>query len=240
MGNVYQIPVLTLNEPPKPEIAKYGSLRRNYLRETAPMEYDEKLQDMADARIRGGKRDQQAPQGKEKFRNTRQRRDNNFASNKRKQEEADRLRKLRLEVSKKTPVTVQIPDEISVGELASRMKKTGAEVVKCLMKNGVMASLSQMIDFDTAAIIAEELGELFPSVRELLADSTFPGMKVLQFAFGGGDNEYLPHNHVKNGVVYPGTHANTTLTDWWENGASEKEKATAAAYLHLPPCRPTA
>ena len=40
-------------------------------------------------------------------------------------------------------------------------------------------------------IIAEDLGELFPSVRELLADSTFPGMKVLQFAFSGGDNEYL-------------------------------------------------
>ena len=65
-------------------------------------------------------------------------------------------------------------------------------------------------------------------------------MKVLQFAFGGGDNEYLPHNHVKNGVVYPGTHDNTTLTDWWENGASEKEKATAAAYLHLTSCKPTA
>ena len=89
-------------------------------------------------------------------------------------------------------------------------------------------------------IIAEDLGELFPSVRKLLADSTFPGMKVLQFAFGGGDSEYLPHNHVKNSVVYPGTHDNTTLTDWWENGASEKEKATAAAYLHLTPCKPTA
>ena len=137
--------------------------------------YDEKLQDMADARSRGGKRDQQAPQGKEKFRNNRQRRDNNFASNKRKQEEADRLRKLRLEVIKKTPVTVQIPDEISVGELASRMKKTGAEVVKCLMKNGVMASLSQMIDFDTAAIIAEELGckvekEVVVTIEERLID----------------------------------------------------------------------
>ncbi len=135
--------------------------------------YDEKLQDMADARS-SGKRDQQAPQGKEKFRN-KQRRDNNFNSNKRKQEEADRLRKLRLEVIKKTPVTVQIPDEISVGELASRMKKTGAEVVKCLMKNGVMASLSQMIDFDTAAIIAEELGckvekEVVVTIEERLID----------------------------------------------------------------------
>ena len=89
-------------------------------------------------------------------------------------------------------------------------------------------------------IIAEDLGELFPSVRELLADSTFPGMKVLQFAFSGGDNEYLPHNHVKNCVVYPGTHDNTTLTDWWVNSATEKEKATAAAYLHLTPCKPTA
>ena len=89
-------------------------------------------------------------------------------------------------------------------------------------------------------IIAEDLGELFPSVRELLADSTFPGMKVLQFAFGGGDNEYLPHNHVKNSVVYPGTHDNTTLTDWWVNAATAKEKANAAAYLHLTPCKPTA
>ena len=136
--------------------------------------YDEKLQDMADARSRG-KRDQQAPQGKEKFRNNKQRRDNNFASNKRKQEEADRLRKLRLEVIKKTPVTVQIPDEISVGELASRMKKTGAEVVKCLMKNGIMASLSQIIDFDTAAIIAEEMGckvekEVVVTIEERLID----------------------------------------------------------------------
>ncbi len=135
--------------------------------------YDEKLQDMADARS-SGKRDQQAPQGKEKFRN-KQRRDNNFNSNKRKQEEADRLRKLRLEVIKKTPVTVQIPDEISVGELASRMKKTGAEVVKCLMKNGVMASLSQIIDFDTAAIIAEEMGckvekEVVVTIEEKLID----------------------------------------------------------------------
>ncbi len=89
-------------------------------------------------------------------------------------------------------------------------------------------------------IIAEDLGDLVPSVRKLLADSTFPGMKVLQFAFGGGDNEYLPHNHVKNSVVYPGTHDNTTLTDWWVNAATAKEKANAAAYLHLTPCKPTA
>ena len=135
--------------------------------------YDEKLQDMADSRNHG-RRDQQT-QGKEKFRNNKkQQRDNNF-SNKRKQEEADRMRRLQLEIIKKTPVTVEIGEEISVGELASRMKKTGAEVVKCLMKNGIMASLSQIIDFDTAAIIAEEMGckverEVVVTIEEKLID----------------------------------------------------------------------
>ena len=138
--------------------------------------YDEKLQDMADrSNNRGGRRDKDQLQGKEKFRNSKQRQ-NGPMTNKRKQEEADRMRRLRLEVIKNTPVTVQIPDEISVGELASRMKKTGAEVVKCLMKNGVMASLSQMIDFDTAAIIAEEMGckvekEVIVTIEEKLIDT---------------------------------------------------------------------
>ncbi len=78
--------------------------------------------------------------------------------NKRRNEEQEQMRRLQLEIAKKAPVKVLIPNEISVGELASRMKKTGAEVVKCLIKNGVMASLSEIIDFDTAAIIAEEMG----------------------------------------------------------------------------------
>ena len=115
--------------------------------------YDERLEVMADSR--GGRKIDQGP-NKEKFRN--KNKQNMTFSNKRKQEEQEKLRRLQLEIAKKAPVKVQIPDEISVGELASRMKKTGAEVVKCLMKNGIMASLSQIIDFDTAAIIAEEMG----------------------------------------------------------------------------------
>jgi len=139
--------------------------------------YDEKLQDMAESSGRGGKRDNM-DQNKEKFRNAggKKKQQQMTFSNKRKQEEAEKLRKLQLEIAKKTPLTVKIPDEISVGELASRMKKTGAEVVKCLMKNGIMASLSQIIDFDTAAIIAEEMGckveqEVVVTIEEKLIDT---------------------------------------------------------------------
>ena len=134
--------------------------------------YDERLDELGGQR---GERMQQRA-GKEKFRNSAQRRDRQQAmSAKRRQDEAERLRRLKLEVARKSPVKVSIPDSISVGELASRMKKTGAEVVKRLMANGVMASLSQFIDFDTAAIIAEEMGckverEIVVTIEEKLID----------------------------------------------------------------------
>ena len=139
--------------------------------------YDEKLQDMADRSGGGGRRAEQSG-NKEKFRNAGKNKNRQGApsfSNKRKQEEAARMRRLQLEALKKAPVVVKIPDEISVQELASRMKKTGAEVVKCLVKNGVMASLSQIIDFDTASFVAEELGckvekEVVVTIEEKLID----------------------------------------------------------------------
>ena len=140
--------------------------------------YDEKLQDMAERSGGGGRRAEQSG-NKEKFRNAGKNKNRGNQqptfSNKRKQEEAAKLRRLQLEVIKKTPITVKIPEEISVQELASRMKKAGAEVVKCLVKNGVMASLSQMIDFDTASFVAEELGckvekEVVVTIEEKLID----------------------------------------------------------------------
>ena len=76
---------------------------------------------------------------------------------------------------KKIPVKVMIPDEISVGELASRMKRTAADVIKGLIKLGVMASISEVIDYDTAAIVAEEMGckvekEVHVTIEEQLFD----------------------------------------------------------------------
>lgn len=82
-------------------------------------------------------------------------------------------------------------------------------------------------------VVAEDLGELFDSVRTLLKESGFPGMKVLQFAFGGTDSEYLPHNHIQNSVVYTGTHDNTTIQDWLKKSGSRKEVANAQKYLGL-------
>ncbi len=67
-------------------------------------------------------------------------------------------------------------------------------------------------------VIAEDLGFLTESVLQLVEDTGFPGMKVLQFAFGGdSENAYLPHNHKKNSIVYTGTHDNETTIGWYEN-----------------------
>lgn len=70
-------------------------------------------------------------------------------------------------------------------------------------------------ELDGFPIIAEDLGLLTPQVRELLADCGFPGMRVLEFAFGGGaDNESLPHNLPRGCVCYPGTHDNLPAAGW--------------------------
>ena len=65
-----------------------------------------------------------------------------FRGSKSRNEEQEKMRRLQMEVARKAPLTVKIPEEITVGELASRMKKTAGEVIKCLMKNGVMAAIN--------------------------------------------------------------------------------------------------
>ncbi|MBE6943698.1 MAG: translation initiation factor IF-2 [Ruminococcaceae bacterium] len=116
--------------------------------------------------------------GKQKFGKKGQqqnKKDNKFKGNKSKNEEQEKLRRLQMEVARKAPVTVKIPDEITVGELASRMKKTAGEVIKCLMKNGVMAGINQTIDFDTAEYVAVEMGckverEVTVTIEERIID----------------------------------------------------------------------
>ena len=82
-------------------------------------------------------------------------------------------------------------------------------------------------------MIAEDLGFLTDSVRKMLADSGYPGMKLLQFAFDAReDGDYLPHNFTKNSVAYAGTHDNDTILGWLRN-APEECLAFARDYLKL-------
>ncbi|MFR2946123.1 MAG: translation initiation factor IF-2, partial [Oscillospiraceae bacterium] len=108
-----------------------------------------------------------------------------FQSSKARSEEQEKMRRLRMEVIKKTPLTVKIPEEIVVAELASRMKKTGAEVIKSLVKNGVMASINETIDFDTAEFVATELGckverEVTVTIEEKIIDDHVDTAEELQ------------------------------------------------------------
>ena len=99
---------------------------------------------------------------------------------------------------------------------------------------GPGAALFQAIEAALGAlpIIAEDLGLITPDVDAMRRRFGLPGMRVLQFAFGGGnDNSYLPHNHDHNTVVYGGTHDNDTSIGWWAR-ASEAERAHACDYLH--------
>ena len=115
--------------------------------------------------------------GKQKIGSKSRKKDNKRGQtgNKRRNEEQEKMRRLQLEIIKKTPLTVKIPDEITVGELASRMKKTATELIKVLIKNGVMASINQTIDFDTAEFVATELGckvekEVVVTIEDRLID----------------------------------------------------------------------
>ena len=83
-------------------------------------------------------------------------------------------------------------------------------------------------------IVAEDLGDLFDSVKELLKETGYPGMKVLEFAFDSGEaNDYLPHNYTENCVVYSGTHDNDTLMGWAAK-AKPEDVAFARQYCKMP------
>lgn len=84
--------------------------------------------------------------------------------------------------------------------------------------------------FPQISYIAEDLGILTDAVHQLREESGLPGMKVLEFAFSGPDNAYLPHHYAPHCICYTGTHDNDTVLGWYDH-ASEQERAFAARYL---------
>ena len=93
---------------------------------------------------------------------------------------------------------------------------------------GVLASW-----FHDLSFIAEDLGYVTPEVKALLADSGFPGMKILEFAFDAhGESDYLPHRCTCNSVCYMGTHDNDTVQGWLET-MSEEDLDFASRYMHI-------
>ena len=131
--------------------------------------YDDRVDSLVSERV------QNYTSGKQKIGNKNKKQQAKKFGTKNRSEEQEKMRRLQLEIAKKAPLVVKIPDEITVGELASRMKKTAAEVIKCLLKNGVLASVNQTIDYDTAEFVAVELGckverEVVVTIEEKLFD----------------------------------------------------------------------
>ncbi len=133
--------------------------------------YNEKYDEMAS---QGGRRDNDMGAGKQKLKQkSQQYRKQGMRSSKR-ETEAEKLKRIAAERAKKT-LTVKIPEEITVGDLAALLRRTAAEVIKEMFKLGTMATVNQTIDFDTAEIVATELGakvekEVVVSIEERIID----------------------------------------------------------------------
>ena len=123
--------------------------------------FNEKYTELASTKPVENRKKPQPAGNKQKF----QGRPNRFGSGKNqpyqqrhRETETERLQRIQLEKARKAQLHVSIPDEITVGELASRLKVNAAQVIKKLMGVGIMASLTEVIDFDAASLVAEELG----------------------------------------------------------------------------------
>ncbi len=117
--------------------------------------YNERYENIAPASRHGNDNFQRKQKINQKSQNK-----NKGGYNNKRETEAQKLKRLELERARKQQLKVQIPDEIVVSELATRLKVTATEVIKKLFNLGVMASLNETIDFDTASIVADELGAI--------------------------------------------------------------------------------
>ena len=141
--------------------------------------YDERLEQFA---TDAGMGDRVSDRQKLKKQNTR----DAYSREKEKERMAmEKLRKQGVERAKKQPLQITIPEEITVGELAARLKITASEVIKKLMLMGVMANVNQVIDYDTAFLVADELGavatrEVVVTIEERLFDDSEDGAENLK------------------------------------------------------------
>ena len=140
--------------------------------------YNERYEQIA-PQGRGGKNDNMSAK-KQKINQKSQQRKQQARSGKARETEAEKLRRLELERARKQQLKVMIPDSIVVSELATRLKVQVRDVIKKLMGLGVMANINEEIDFDTASLVAEELGakvehEVIVTIEErLIADEEDP------------------------------------------------------------------
>ena len=136
--------------------------------------YNEKYDNMASSKQGGGK-DNYSKKQKLTQKSQQYKKQKGNHGKRENESEKDKLRRLELERARKQQLKVLIPDEIVVSELASRLKVTATEVIKKLMGLGVMASINEVIDFDTAALVADELGakvekEVIVTIEERLIE----------------------------------------------------------------------
>ena len=136
--------------------------------------FNEKYSDLASTKNVENRRKPTPAGNKQKFNNQRKNRQQPFQ--RKRESEAERLQRIQLEKARKAQLKVSIPDEITVGELATRLKKTAAEVIKKFMQMGEMHAISDVVDFDSAALVAEEFHakverEVHVSIEERLFET---------------------------------------------------------------------
>ena len=154
------------NEPPKAKVKGEAVQRGEVVTKRVDTrgsyvdldKYNERYETMASQKNGGGNRRDDAFSKKQKINQKSQQNKRDKFGGKNRETEAQKLKRLELERARKQQLKVQIPDEIVVSELAQRLKVTATEVIKKLMSLGEMCTINQVIDFDTAALVAEELG----------------------------------------------------------------------------------
>ena len=149
------------------QVTKHVDTRGNYVNLD---KYNEKYETIASTES-GNRRQNDAYTKKQKISQKSQKGKQQFS--KKKETEAQKLKRLELEKARKKQLEIQVPDEIVVSELASRLKVTAADVIKKLFSLGVMVTINQSVDYDTACIVAEEFGakvtkEVVVSIEERL------------------------------------------------------------------------